>query len=176
MSGAALAAFAAPVFVGLILLFGTFRRIPVFEEFCTGAKEGMRAAVGVLPSLLALLTAVSMLRASGFTAALSDWLKPAAEFIGFPSAALPSALLRPLSGSGSLAALQQVLAEYGPESMTGLVASVLQSSTETTFYTLTVYFGSVGIKNTRHALPAALLGDVTGLLAAPLMVRWFLGG
>lgn len=163
-----------PIFVGAVVCAGLFRRVPVFDEFCAGAKGGLRAAVGILPSLVALITAVSMLQASGFT----DWLvaavRPVADWLGFPAEALPSALLRPLSGSGALAALRQVLLEQGSESTAGLVASVLQSSTETTFYTLTVYFGSIGVRRTGHALPAAMAGDLAGMILAAFTVRAFM--
>lgn len=168
-----LSVWAVPLFVAAVLIAGAVRKIPVFDEFCAGAREGAHAAVGVLPSLVALMTAVAMLRASGFTDWLVEGVRPLAQMLGFPPEALPSALLRPLSGSGSLAALRQVLADHGTESSAGLVASVLQCSTETTFYTLTVYFGAVGIRRTGHALPAAAVGDLTGMILAALTVRLF---
>lgn len=170
----ALATLALPLFVVAVLVTGAVKRVPVFDEFCAGAREGLRAAVGILPSLAALITAVAMLRASGFTDWLVTAVSPLAAVLGFPAEALPSALLRPLSGSGSLAALRQVLADCGTESAAGLVASVLQCSTETTFYTLTVYFGAVGIRKTAHALPAAMVGDMAGMVLAALSVRLFL--
>lgn len=171
MSG--LSAWVVPVFVGAILLAGALRRVAVFDEFCYGAKEGARAAVGILPSLVALMTAVAMLRASGFTDWLVTAVRPIAEVLGFPSEALPSALLRPLSGSGSLAALRDILASEGTESPAGLVSSVLQCSTETTFYTLTVYFGAVGIRRTGHAFAASAVGDLIGMILAALTVKLF---
>ena len=165
---------AVPVFVAVVLVTGLVRRIPVFDEFCAGAREGMGTIVTVLPSLVALITAVSMLRASGFTEWLGTVLRPAMDWLGFPAEALPTALLRPLSGSGSLAALRQVLSDYGTESPAGLVASVLQSSTETTFYTLTVYFGAIGVKRSGWAFPAAAVGDLTGMILAALTTKIFL--
>lgn len=169
-----LAMIAVPAFVATVLIVGLIRRVSVFDEFCTGAREGVKTAVSVLPSLVALITAVSMLRASGFTEWLAELLRPVTERVGFPAEALPAALLRPLSGSGSLAALRQVLVDYGTESRAGLVASVLQSSTETTFYTLTVYFGAVGVKRSGWAFPAAAVGDLTGMILAALTVKMFL--
>ena len=160
-------------FVGCMLFIGVCRRVPVFDEFCDGAREGAVAAVRVFPTLAALITAITMLSASGFTDWLVSLVRPLADLLRFPVEALPTALLRPLSGSGSLAALRTVLQENGPDSTPGLVASILQSSTETTFYTLTVYFGYIGIKKTGHALPAALIGDMTGMVLAPLMVHLF---
>lgn len=160
-------------FVGIVLFAALKKRVPLFDEFCIGAKEGGMAALRVFPTLLALMTAISMLSASGVIDRLVVFLRPAAAWIGFPAEVLPSALLRPLSGSGSLAALQGVLAQNGPDSTAGLVASVLQSSTETTFYTLSVYFGYVGIKKTGCALPAALAGDFAGMVLATLTVHLF---
>ncbi len=160
-------------FVGVIVAVASVRRVPLFEEFCLGAKEGGAAALRVFPTLLALMTAVAMLRASGLLDCVVTVLRPVAERIGFPAEVLPSALLRPLSGSGSLAALQDVLAKHGPDSKAGLVASVLQSSTETTFYTLSVYFGYIGVKKTGCALPAALAGDFVGMVLSALTVHLF---
>lgn len=160
-------------FVGIILVTALVRRVPLFDVFCEGAKEGGTAALRVFPTLLALMTAVAMLRASGVLDCVTVWLRPVAERVGFPTEVLPSALLRPFSGSGSLVALQDVLAQHGADSKAGLVASVLQSSTETTFYTLSVYFGYVGVKKTGYALPAALVGDLTGMVLSVLTVHLF---
>lgn len=167
-------AWAVPLFVAAILIAATVRRVPSFDEFCIGAGEGLRAAARVLPTLVALITAVGVLRASGFTDLLVGWLRPAAQWLGFPAEVLPLALLRPFSGSGSLVALRQLMAEQGADSLAGQVACVLQSSTETTFYTLTVYFGAVGVRHTDRALPAAVAGDLTGMVLAALTVRLFL--
>ena len=133
-----------------ILLTGLVRRVPVFDEFVAGAGDGLRACVRVLPALTALMTAVAMLRASGLTDLLVDLTAPAAAAIGFPAEVMPLALLRPLSGSGSLAMLENLYAAAGADSFAGRVASVLQSSTETTLYTLTVYYGAVGIRRARR--------------------------
>ncbi len=161
-------------FVGCILAVAWIRHVPLFEEFCLGVKEGGAAALRVFPTLLALMTAVSMLRASGLIDRAVALLYPVAQRLGFPAEVLPSALLRPLSGSGSLAALQDVLTKHGPDSKAGLVASVLQSSTETTFYTLSVYFGYVGVKRMGCALPAALAGDFAGMVLSVLTVHLLL--
>ena len=160
-------------FVGAVVVMALVRRVPLFEEFCIGAKEGGMAALRVFPTLLALMTAVSMLRAGGLLDQMVALLRPVAQRIGFPAEVLPTALLRPLSGSGALAALQDVLATYGADSEVGLVASVMQSSTETTFYTLSVYFGYIGVKKTGWALPAALAGDVAGMILSVLTVHLF---
>jgi len=161
------------VFVGAVLVLARRQRVAVLDEFCVGVKEGAQAAIQVFPTLLALMTAVAMLQACGVLDGLVRLLQPIAGRLGFPAEALPSALLRPLSGSGSLAVLQEVLQRYGADSTAGRVASVLQSSTETTFYTLSLYFGYVGIKKVGCALPAALAGDVTGMILSALTVHLF---
>ncbi len=164
-----------PVFVAAVLVSGLVRRVPVFDEFTAGAADGLRACVKVLPSLVALLTAVSMLRASGAMELLTAAVTPLAEKLGFPPEAVPLALLRPVSGSGSLAMLENVYAHYGADSLVGRVASVLQSSTETTFYTIAVYYGAVGVKRTRHTLAAAAGGDLCGIVLSSLAVRLLMG-
>ena len=153
------AVWAVPVFVAAVLVAGIIRKVPVFDEFTAGAGEGLRACVKVLPSLAALMTAVSMLRASGAMELLTAAVAPLAQRLGFPPEVIPLALLRPVSGSGSLAMLENVYATYGADGLIGRVASVLQSSTETTFYTIAVYYGAVGVKRTRHTLAAAAGGE-----------------
>jgi spore maturation protein B len=170
-----LSVWAVPIFIALVLIAGTARRVPVFDEFLAGAGDGISTCVKVLPSLVALMTAVSMLRASGLLEILVGAVAPAAKFIGIPPEIVPLALLRPVSGSGSLAMLENIYSVYGADSLIGRVASVLQSSTETTFYTMTVYYGSVGIKRTRHTLVSAASGDLTGILLSSLMVKFLVG-
>ena len=169
-----IASWAVPAFILLILLFGFSKRVPLFEEFTAGEGEGLKSCVGVIPSLVALLTAVAMLRASGALDLLTNLITPLTDAIGLPSEVVPLALMRPVSGSGSLAVLEGIYSTYGPDSVPGLVASVLQSSTETTFYTIAVYYGSVRIKRTRHTLAAAATGDIFGILFSALAVRLLL--
>jgi spore maturation protein B len=166
---------AVPVFVSLVLIAGVSKRVQVFDEFLTGAGDGFRTCVKVLPALVALMTAVSMLRASGLMELLVGGIAPAAELAGIPPEIIPLALLRPVSGSGSLAMLENLYSTYGADSLVGQVASVLQSSTETTFYTITVYYGAVGVKRTRHTLAAAAGGDVTGIVLSALAVKLLVG-
>ncbi len=161
------------LFVGAVLAVAMRRRVAVLDEFCVGVKEGARAAMQVFPTLLALMTAIAMLQAGGLLDRMVTVLQPAADRLGFPAEALPAALLRPLSGSGSLAVLREVLQQHGADSRAGLVAGVLQSSTETTFYTLSLYFGYVGIQKAGRALPAALIGDLTGMILSALTVHLF---
>lgn len=162
-----------PVLIAAILICGLVKKVNVFDTFIQGAKEGLQTAIGILPALVALMVAVTMFRASGALDILTHSLGPLTEQIGLPEEALPLALLRPISGSGSLAMLETILAQYGPDSLIGRIACVLQGSTETTFYTIAVYYGAIGIKNTRHTVFAALAGDFAGLVAASLAVRLF---
>lgn len=170
-----LSVWAVPVFVSLVLIAGIARRVQVFDEFLTGAGDGLRTCIKVLPALVALMTAVSMLRASGLMELLVGGIAPAADLLGIPPEIIPLALLRPISGSGSLAMLENIFTTYGADSLAGQVASVLQSSTETTFYTITVYYGAVGVKRTRHTLAAAAGGDVTGIVLSALAVKLLVG-
>ena len=165
--------FVIPISVGTIVIFGLFRKVPVFEMFLSGAKEGMSSAISILPSLVGLMMAVTMLNASGALDIFCAFIKPLAEWIGFPTETIPMVLLRPISGSGSTAVLTQIYERCGSDSFPGRVASVMMGSTETTFYAIAVYFGAVGIKKTRHAIPAALMADLTGYLMSVLTVRIF---
>lgn len=170
-----LSIWAVPVFVAVVLTMGLCRKVPVFDEFTAGAGDGLRTCVKVLPSLVALMTAVSMLRASGLMELLTAAVGPIAQRVGIPAEVVPLALLRPVSGSGSLAMLENVYANFGADTLIGRVASVLQSSTETTFYTIAVYYGAVGVKKTRHTLAAAAGGDLCGIVLSSLTVRMLMG-
>lgn len=170
-----LGTFSVPIIIALIILFGFFKKVPLFDTFLLGAKEGMKSTVSIAPSLVGLITAVSMLKASGaldmFTAAIA----PAAHFLGIPPEVMPLTLLRPISGSGSIAFLDTIFSTVGVDSFPGRVASVMMGSTETTFYAIAVYFGAVGIKNTRHTIPAALSADLAGLFLSVFSVNLFFG-
>ncbi|WP_101696865.1 spore maturation protein [Clostridium minihomine] len=160
-----------PATVFFIIVFGFVRKVPVFDTFVMGAKEGAISCFEVLPSLVGLMLAVNMLSASGALDLLSSFLKPMAELLGLPSEVMPLAMMRPVSGSGSNALLLQLFETYGPDSFIGRVASVMNGSTETTFYAIAVYFGAVGIKKTRHTIPAALTADLAGYVASVWAVR-----
>lgn len=164
---------ALPVIVGSILLFGFFQGVDVFEAFLTGAKEGIGTSLGILPTLIGLIIAVSMVRASGLLDVLCGLAAPLAQAVGISPEILPLALLRPISGSGSSAYTLSLLEQFGPDSETGRIASVLASSTETTFYAVTVYFGSCQCKKLRYTMPAALLGDLTAAALSVLTVKCF---
>ena len=166
--GQALSAWIIPLlFVGF-LTFGFLRRVPVYEAFVEGAKDGFWVAVRIIPYLVAVLAAVGMLRASGALEAMIHLLGPLTETVGLPAQALPMALLRPLSGSGAYGILASIIQDpaIGPDSYIGYLVSTLQGSTETTFYVLAVYFGAVQIRHIRHALAAALTADLAGIGAA----------
>jgi spore maturation protein B len=170
-----LATWAVPTFLFLVLTVGLVKKVPIFEEFTAGAGDGLRTCVKVLPSLVALMTAVSMLRASGLMEMLTAVVQPVAELMGIPAEIVPMAVLRPVSGSGSLAMLESIYKIYGADSLIGRVASVMQSSTETTFYTMAIYYGYIGVKRTRHTLVSAMGGDITGIIISALAVRLLIG-
>ncbi len=152
------------------LIFGIIRKVPVYEVFVEGAKEGFQVAIRIIPYLVAILVAVGMFRASGAMDVMVGLLGPITGKLGMPAEALPMALLRPLSGSGAYGIMASIINDpaIGPDSYTGYLVSTLQGSTETTFYVLAVYFGAVQVKRIRHALAAALTGDLAGIAAAVL--------
>ncbi len=163
--------FAIPVTVCVIVLFGLFRHVPVFDTFIAGAKEGISSVIAILPTLVGLMMAVSMLNASGALDMLSSFLAPVARFLGLPPEVMPLALIKPVSGSGATAILAQIFQNNGTESFAGRVASVMFGSTETTFYAIAVYYGAIGIKKTRHTIPAALAAELSACILSALAVR-----
>ncbi len=171
----AFTAFIVPTFLVLILLYGFAKKVPVFDTFLIGAKEGLQSSVSILPALIGLLMAVTMLNASGALDLFSEWISPFVSWLGFPPEVVPIALLRPVSGSGSTAILTQIFERYGADSFAGRAASVLAGSTETTFYAVAVYFGAVGIKKTRHAIPSALMADLACSVFAVITTNLFFG-
>lgn len=164
-----------PLIITVIIGYGLYNRVDVFSEFAEGAKENLLTCVSLLPTLIALITAVGMFRASGAEELITGLVSGFFDRIGFPAECLPLALIRPVSGSGALAVYESLLEEKGPDSFAGRVASVMLGSTETTFYTLAVYYGAVKIKNTRHTLAASLAGDMTGFIVSVLTVNIFFG-
>jgi spore maturation protein B len=151
------------------------RKVDVYGALTHGAEEGLTVLLHIIPALIGLLTAVSMFRASGSLDWFSDFFAPILNFSGIPPETTPMMLIRPVSGSGALAVASDLILTHGPDSYEGRVAAVMLGSTETTFYTIAVYFGSAGIVRTRHTIPAALAADLTGFLASALAVRLFLG-
>ena len=161
-----------PLLLAGAALYALCRRVDVFSALTTGAGEGLSVVLRILPPLVALLTAVYMLRASGALELLTELLTPVLTFLGIPPETVGLLLIRPVSGSGALAVGSDIMQTYGPDSTIGRTAAVMLGSTETTFYTVAVYYGAPGIHRTRHTIPAALAADIAGFLAAAWTVRW----
>ncbi|MGI6026250.1 MAG: spore maturation protein [Candidatus Scatomorpha sp.] len=170
-----LADLAAAIVIAGAALWGVLSGTDVFEAMVDGIKDGLGVLLRIFPSLVALLTAVYMLRASGALEALTALLSPLLTLLGIPPETAPLMLLRPVSGSGALAAATELIGQYGPDSYIGRTAAVMLGSTETTFYVIAVYFGAAGIKRTRWAVPAALCADITGFAVSALAVRLLWG-
>lgn len=160
---------AIPIIVLMIPLWGYYKKVKVYEAFTDGAKEGFQVAIKIIPYLVAILVAIGAFRVSGALDLLAKLLSPLTNLIGMPGELVPMAFMRPLSGSGALGIVSELVNTHGADSMIGRMASVMEGSTETTFYVLAVYFGSVSIRNSRHALPAALIADVAGIVSAVLV-------
>ncbi len=162
-----------PCIIGFVLLYALIKKVNVFDAFVKGAKNGIKTIYNIAPTLIGLIVAVTMLKASGALELISEFLSPVSSKIGFPSELLPMTLLRPVSGGGSTALLNQALQDFGPDSFLGRCASVIAGSTETTFYAITMYFGAVNIKKIRHTLFAALVADFTAAIISVLCVNLF---
>ena len=167
--------FVIPLMLVGFPLYGLYKRVPVYESFVEGAKEGFQVAVRIIPYLVAILFAVAMFRASGAMDALARFLSPILGPLGFPAEVLPMAIIRPLTGSGSAAIVVDMINRYGEDSIYVKMASVMFGSTETTFYVIAVYFGAINIKKTRHAVPAGLTADIAAMLFAVWSVRLLFG-
>lgn len=154
-----------------IITFGIIKKVDVFDEFMKGASEGLQTAIKILPALVGLMFAVGLFSSSGALDLITNGLTPIAEILKIPKETIPLAIMRPISGSGGLALLEHILHTNGPDSYAGRVASVLYGSSETLFYTIAIYFGSVNITRTRHTVPSALVSDITGLIMSTLAVR-----
>ena len=160
-----------PLILCFVALYAAGRRVDVWSALVQGAGSGLETLVRIVPALVGLLTAVYMLRASGALELLAQALAPVMDRLGLPSELLPLMLVRPVSGSAALGVGAELIASYGPDSELGRTAAVMLGSTETTFYTVAVYFGAVGIVRTRYAVPAALCADLTGFVASAWAVR-----
>jgi spore maturation protein B len=156
---------------GIPLYAAVGRKVRVYESFIAGAKEGFDIGVRIIPYLVGILVAIGMFRASGAMDLLVGTFKPFTNLIGFPPEVLPTALMRPFSGSGALGLMSDLFKIFGPDSFIGRLSSVIQGSFETTFYILAVYFGSVAIRKTRYTLAACLLGDLAGLIGSYVVCR-----
>lgn len=160
-----------PITIAGILGFAMIRQVRVFDVFLEGAREGLQTTWNILPALVGLVFAVGMLRASGALELICIVLAPLGRLLGLPQEVLPLAILRPISGSGALAIYSEILKFYGADSTIGRIASVMQGSTETTFYTIALYYSAAQIRNIRHTIPASLCADITGFFCAALFVR-----
>ena len=157
---------AIPVVIAVVAVVGMARGVKVYEVFIEGAKEGFDVAVRIIPYLVGILVAVGMVRAAGLLDLLGRGLAPVLALVGVPAETLPMVLMRPLSGSGADGVMVELMKTHGADSLPATTAAVMSGASDTTFYILAVYFGSVGVERIRHALWAGLLGDLTGLLAA----------
>ena len=164
-----------PGLLALASLALLLRGRPLYAPLTEGFRAGLGTLLRIFPPVAATLTAVYMFRASGGLDALTGLLSPLLTSLGLPPETAGLLLLRPLSGSGALAFASELISSFGPDSRTGRVAAVMLGGTETTFYVVSVYFGAAGIRRTRHAIPAALIADLTGFLCAGLFVRLFFG-
>ncbi|MCC5926796.1 MAG: spore maturation protein [Bacteroidetes bacterium] len=167
--------FILPVIIVGIVSYGMVRKVAIYEEFVVGAKDGFDIAVRIIPYLVAILFAIGMFRASG----AMDWmilgLRPVLGFFGFPAEVLPMAIIRPLTGSGSVGVMADMIATYGEDSIFVKMAGTMFGSTETTFYVIAVYFGAIGVRKTRYAIQAGLIADLTGVIMAVVICYWLFG-
>jgi spore maturation protein SpmA len=171
----ALSILAIPFLLSFFPVYAATRGIKVYEEFVEGAKEGFNVILRIIPFLVTMLVAINMFKGAGGIVLLTNALSPILTPLQFPPDLLPLALMRPLSGSATLAILTDIVHRLGPENLVSLTAATIYGSTETTFYVVAVYFGSVGVKRTRHSIPAGLLGDLTGVIASVIICRAVLG-
>lgn len=168
----AISLWAMPVLLVAIPLAGIIRKVKVYDVFIEGAREGFDVAVRIIPFLVGILVAIGMFRGSGAMDLLMAGLRPIVAPTGFPPELVPLAILRSLTGSGSLAFTTDLIETHGPDSVIARTAATMYGSTETTFYVLAVYFGAVGVRRTRHAVPAALIADLVAAVAAVIVCAW----
>lgn len=164
-----------PALIVLIPLYALFRRVPVYESFVEGAKEGFPTAIQIIPHLVGMMFAVAIFRDTGAMDFYLQALTPIAHWLHIPSEVLPIGILRPISGTGSLAFVESIFRVFGPDSFMGKLASTIQASTDTTLYVITVYFGAVGVKKSLYALKVGLLADLIGFLASWMICTMMFG-
>ena len=160
-----------PVILLSVMAMALFKRVPVFKCFLRVAKSGLTVLLEITPVIVGFVAMIEVMKASGLFDVFSSLIAPAADFLVFPKEIVPMALLRPVSGGGSTALLSDLLSQYGPDSLIGRITSVMSGSTETTFYAIAVYYGSVGVSKTRHTLFCALLADFTAACLAVVTVK-----
>lgn len=162
-----------PGLISLILVYAVWKRVPVFEEFIDGAKGGFQTAVMIIPNLVGMMVAITVFKESGALGILTDFLTPLFSLFHLPPEVFPLAIMRPISGSGSLAITADLINTYGPDSFIGRLASTMQGSTDTTLYIITVYFGAVGIKKAGYAIKVGLFADLVGVIASLIIVSLY---
>lgn len=162
---------AIPVIITVIILYGLKEKKQVFDLFLSGGREGLEIVIKMFPTLVGIFLAIGLLRSSGFIDFIVNLITPFTDLLQIPSQIMPLALLRPISGSASMAVAVDILQKYGVDTLTGLITSTIMGSTETTFYTIAIYTSAVGIKKTRGILFAALAADVAGIVASTVICR-----
>ena len=162
--------FIIPVTILFIVVFGCLQKVDIYEVFLEGAKEGLQTVIDILPTLIGLVMAVEVVRAGGLLDLMVEWIRPFANVVGFPAELAPLSIVRLVSSSAATRLLTDLFAQYGPDSYLGRVASVMMSCTETVFYTMSLYFLSIGIRKTRWTLPCAILANLVGMIAAVWLV------
>ncbi|MGO5065738.1 spore maturation protein [Clostridium sporogenes] len=163
-----------PIIILLIIAYGMAKKVKVYECFVEGAKDGVSICIKIFPYLLAMMVAIAVFRESKALDRLINILRPVSNLIGLPGELVPLVLIKPLSGSGALGVFADILKQFGPDSNVGKMASIIMGSTETIFYTITVYFGAVGIKKIRHTLWAAIFADMVAIIMAILVTNMIL--
>ncbi|WP_100010757.1 spore maturation protein [Lentibacillus sediminis] len=164
-----------PLFIFLVLLTATWKKVPAYEAFVEGGKEGVKMAFSLLPFLVGMIVSIAILRSSGALEAFVGLITPLLVMVGIPPDIVPLALVRPISGTAALGMTTELISTHGPDSFIGRLASTMQGSTDTTLYVLTVYFGAVGIHRMRYALKVGLIADLIGILASILIVSLVFG-
>ncbi len=170
-----LSVIAIPAIVLFIVLYGAIKKVKIYEVFVEGAKEGFNIGVRIIPYLVAMLVAIGIFRASGSMDILAAIVSPLTKLISMPAEALPMAIMRPLSGSGALGVMSEIINTHGADSLIGRMVSVMMGSGETTFYVLAVYFGAVSVSRTRHAVPAGIVADIVGIIMSVWIVNLIFG-
>lgn len=163
-----------PIIIGIIIIYGMIKGVKVYECFVEGAKDGISICIKIFPYLLAMIVAVTIFRKAGAMDYFIAIVKPVVKIIGLPPETVPLAMIKPLSGSGAMGIFAEILKKYGADTYIGLVASIMMGSTETIFYTITVYYGAVGIKKIRHTLWAAVMADITAIIMAVMMAKFII--
>jgi spore maturation protein B len=164
--------FLVPIIIFIIIFFAAIFRVPIYDEFLCGASDSLKSFLKILMPILGLIVSITVFRESGMLEILINFLKPAAKLLKIPNGALPLVILKPISGSGSIAMLTDIFRESGPDSHVGKIASVMMSSTETCVYALSIYFGAVKIKNLRYAMKCAIIADFLGILLSIYLTSW----